>query len=356
VDSNKERMLHYIVDYLMGRLSPAEAEFLRKWLNEDPANMAYFRQIEKIWKCLTPRESDWDVESEKRKLFEKLGIDNGSPEAEKRGFRSFALYRRKRTDRMAGIMRIAAIIIIFFGISFLFRSYQSTVQEGQESSKMNTLRVSPGQITQIILKDGTKITLDAGSMLRYPENFPSDRREVELVGEAFFEVSSDKKRPFVVRLNRGAVKVLGTKFNVRAWPETRKVLVAVLEGRVRFMGNRPDRSVVVKDGYRSVLEKAYPSPPEKANVRRYLSWMRREYYFERAPVREVLNQLSRWYLIDFVLPDSSYRDYEVTFFVRKEPLSKIVQKLALIMDLDFRMEDGKVFLIERKSKGAAGAL
>ena len=106
------------------------------------------------------------------------------------------------------------------------------VEEVSSTPQINTLAIPRGGEYQLILSDGTRIWMNAESLLRYPTSFIGEKREVFLEGEAFFEVAKDAKHPFIVHTNRHSVEVLGTSFNISAYPDY-KVYTTLAEGRIK---------------------------------------------------------------------------------------------------------------------------
>ena len=112
---------------------------------------------------------------------------------------------------------------------------------------MREVIIKNKELKEITLSDGTKVKLDAGSSIKFPDKFEDDKREVFLNGEAYFKVTSDLQTPFIVHTNQAEITVLGTKFNVRAWDQTHKVAVVVVDGKVslRPEGVNNNKSVVI---------------------------------------------------------------------------------------------------------------
>ncbi len=137
--------------------------------------------------------------------------------------------------------RWAAVLVLAFAVSYwLLEQRQAVVPEGA----VNVVNVPLGQRTELMLADGTKVYLNAGSTLSYPSAFGQDGRQVELDGEAYFEVTRDEGKPFVVHTQMCDVEVLGTKFNVEAYSEQNAFSAALMEGRVKVGNNYRTSDVV----------------------------------------------------------------------------------------------------------------
>lgn len=171
--------------------------------------------------------------------------------------------------------------------------------------RRNRLIVPRGGEYRLNLADGTRIWLNAGSELEYPETF-AGKREVRLEGEAYFEVAKDSARPFVVHAGECVVEVLGTHFNVSAYPD--EALCATLaEGSVRVgrQGNmkllRPNEQAIVRQESEDILVR-------EVDASQYISWVQGKYVFKNTTLEDVFAQISRWYDVEFRFETDSLRE------------------------------------------------
>lgn len=171
--------------------------------------------------------------------------------------------------------------------------------------RWNRLIVPRGGEYRLNLADGTRIWLNAGSELEYPETF-AGKREVRLEGEAYFEVAKDSARPFVVHAGECVVEVLGTHFNVSAYPD--EALCATLaEGSVRVgrQGNmkllRPNEQAIVRWESEDILVR-------EVDASQYISWVQGKYVFKNTTLEDVFAQISRWYDVEFRFETDSLRE------------------------------------------------
>ena len=132
-------------------------------------------------------------------------------------------------------VRIAAVVLLLI-TGFTIYKYQNLVRD---SNLMQTINVPAGQRINLILADSTSVWLNSNTKFSYPTAFAENQRKVELDGEAYFEVSPDKKRPFSVHTSKGDVRVLGTHFNLEAYSSTEVLKTSLFEGKVqvRLKGN-----------------------------------------------------------------------------------------------------------------------
>ena len=162
---------------------------------------------------------------------------------------------------------------------------------------MNQIIIPYGKRSELTLPDGTHIWLNSGSQLFYPSVFGSDSREVFLSGEAFFEVSHDKSRPFFVFANEFKIKVLGTKFNISAYNEDPVIRTVLLEGKINASKNQLfAKETGLSPGEGITFNKEEGTMIRgMANVRLYTSWIDGYLLFENEPTTEVFKKLERYY-------------------------------------------------------------
>lgn len=168
-----------------------------------------------------------------------------------------------------------------------------------EDKTLNEIRMPVGEKLIVFLSDGTKVHLNAGSSLKFPNHFQSANRKVSLVGEAYFEVAKDRTKPFTVSTANQDIEVLGTHFNVNAYenePATRTTLV---EGRVKVKPKFPGKSVVLAPGQQAVLEKQNLIVSE-VNTETALAWRGGYFIFINEDLESIMRKLQRWYGIEVI--------------------------------------------------------
>ncbi|MCP5107078.1 MAG: FecR family protein [bacterium] len=191
------------------------------------------------------------------------------------------------------------------------------------------------------------MTLDAGSRFSYPQPFQGDTRRVSLNGEGYFEVSPNKKKPFIVHANFAEIKVIGTKFNVRAWAHTEKVNVAVAEGNISFRLEKasPGSGVFVKKGQLSILPKnGRPSIPRPVNIGDHLGWLNRNMVFTNIPLREILAQVERWYDVRFIPGENIPLSDHLNMHIEDKPLDDVLELVSVLAELKYKRSGRDIYL------------
>ena len=187
-----------------------------------------------------------------------------------------------------------------------------------------------GKRTRITLSDGTKIWLNAGSILSYPMHFSGDSREVYLSGEAFFEVAKDKAKPFYVITNDLKIKVTGTRFNVTSYKNDSFTQAVLLEVKIFASKNALfSKEIELVPGERVVLDKGDRHlQKQKVNVEQYASWVEGYLIINDEPINEITKKLERYYDQKIVIERSSQNMRFTGKLNLADDLSKVLQNIA----------------------------
>lgn len=208
--------------------------------------------------------------------------------------------------------------------------------------------VPKGERMQLIFQDGSKAILNAGTRIKYPRKFGFSERKVELEGEAFFEVSPNKNRPFIVDLKDVNVKVLGTTFDVKAYTSDPDIFVCLETGKVA-LANNTNPLAHLKPGDKATYNRKTGvckiSRPE--NIEHNSAWKKNQIVFSNTSLSEVTATLSRWYNVEFAIADSSVLIYNYTLTSTDQKLEQILKDLEKITPVQFTEKDSIIY-IERK--------
>ncbi len=220
-------------------------------------------------------------------------------------------------------------------------SYQS-LSEGQAVMEYNELAIPRGACYSLVLADGTKVWLNSDSYLRYPVCFPKELREVELVGEAYFEVAKDLNRSFAVKVGTNRIEVLGTHFNISAYGEEHPIYTTLAEGSVRVKTAEGEK-VLIPGEQAWMGWKGEELQVKKVDPHLFISWHLGVYEFQNTSLAEIALCLARWYdvEIDFVSEEIENKHFTGAI-QRKDSLSFTLENLEKISGLRFVIEGKKV--------------
>lgn len=284
---NETQRWERLAQVLAGEATPEELAEHHRWLAERPEHAALWAHLQATWTQAEHAPLALDSAAALDRVLGRMDAADSVP--------AETPVRALNWRRWAA----AAVLALALGTGYWF---------GLRDRAPNELvaEVNPkGQRSEIKLPDGSRIFLNADSKLEYPETFADSVREVYLEGEAFFQVAHNPAQPFLVRLKTGTIRVLGTSFNVRAYPGDSTVETSVVTGKVAFIPKKPrvaptgpgatDTLYVLPDFKvtQSLRSERIERVPTVA--RQQAAWAENRLEFHDAPLTEVARTLERWY-------------------------------------------------------------
>lgn len=347
-----------IVKRIKGNLSESEERYFENWINKSDENRLLFQRLEAMGPDAIDMDqiAGLDVMAAWKKVCDRSGLDQN---------------KTNSNFPVRSLLKYAAVLTLFFGllVGYLIYDKPAHVQENIENAI--TLKLENGEVRQIavgdlqtitnsnggvlgkqkgsqldysyatqieelvynelfvpygkkfslVLSDGTLVHLNAGSSLKYPVKFIEGQpRQVYLKGEAFFDVYSDQGHPFVVSNEDMNIRVLGTKFNVSAYPEDREINTVLVEGSVSLYGPNEEydkeKSALLEPGYKAEWDRFYKKVSyEKVDTDVYTGWMDGKLVLRKMPFDHILKKLQRQYevVIDNKYKALDKRTFTATF-------------------------------------------
>lgn len=338
-----------LAKYLSGECTFQERKVVEKWLKADKNNANLLNSLNAIWAVKEPTPETSDTEAIWSNVTERISKVNTSENREFEGF--FKSNIKKASSPLifkliqSPALRYAAVFLIIILIPVL---YYLNIQQNNINNIVtwNTLAVENGGQSTVALSDGSKLILDAGSRLEYPENFSNESREIKLEGEAYLEVEHDPQKPFRVHTANALIEVLGTKFNIRSWKESNSVEVAVVDGKVALeISDNPKKQIILEKGFAGSLSSDGDlTNPERVDIDSYLSWMNGKISFDDVLFSEILAQVERWYDIRFSLRDSTFINDRLTVSINKNSLRNVLDVLTALTNTQYKKEGNIVIL------------
>lgn len=325
--SNKmetNRIHRIIRKYLSNRFSAETEEKVQKWIIKDKDAEAKEEASFAYWNELEPR-----TEADTYPALERVN-------------RRIGCTRLRRTPFYQRIARIAAVLIPLFIIAGGYLYYSST------RNGLIEISVAYGEEKHFLLPDSSEIWLNAGTIFKYPKNFAGDERRVYLDGEAYFSVKRNATKPFIVETSQLSVKVLGTKFNVKAYSDDEVASATLTSGKVEVKPSaqspqilKPNEQLTYNRSTARISVAKIPSTDTD-------SWITGKLIFTNASFNEIQQTLERRYniIIENALPVSSSKRYTVRF-LKNERLDEILNVLGDIIGFDYRRDGSNIKLISK---------
>ncbi len=318
---------------LSGELSPEQERDFQKLLRNDSERESLFQELQKIWNSAGSAvegvqynlDSEWDLMQD---LIPNLKQESQVKQSEVKT-RSLLYY----TYRVAAVLLVG--LIIGLGLTYGTRMLY------------NQQIIAWDQPVDVILEDGTLITINRDSRIRFKKKFASDERKVFLKGEAWFDVASDPASPFVIDAGSAIVEVLGTSFNVNAYRENPVVEITVESGVVTLTSKQEKQEqIVLKAGNsgkynkeRKELELIQSSDPNQ------ISWKTRDLYFDGSSLQEVVDLINQVYDAHLIISNEALASCQITVTFKGQSLDAILNVLESTLDLEI-LQVGNQFRLE----------
>ncbi len=290
--------------------------------------------MEQIWNNLPAINSTSQTEAAYLDLEKRLNLRSGTNQSGK--------------TKLKYWLRVAAFWVIPMALSVSIITYLLVERASYSEIAVINRTVPVGERENVTLPDGSTVYLNSGSVLLYPEKFATSNRTVFLSGEGYFSVQKDRQRPFIVNTSYQTVEVLGTVFNLNAYPESRSVVTTLEEGSVEVcLFNRskerihlnPDQCLV----YNPVINKYSLT---QVNAKTASRWRTGELVFRNAPFNEIIDMLGRTYGMNVVYQNSTYNSNNLTISLNKD--ESLEGALSLIKEtipeMNFEIKDKTIYI------------
>jgi len=222
------------------------------------------------------------------------------------------------------------------------------ISKGESSSAPLIISVERGQKANITLPDGSKAWLNSQSKLTYSADFNVKKRELQLDGEAYFEVTHNPKKPFIVKSNDIAVEALGTAFGVRAYNEDNLISSILMRGKVRV--TTPDGESILMPNERVMYDKTTHKKTQSSvtNATDFTGWIHNELRFENESLGEIAKSIQRIYNVEIVFATEQLKNQHYTGTVNNNSLESVLNIITLTSPVSFQINKQQVTLYENK--------
>jgi ferric-dicitrate binding protein FerR (iron transport regulator) len=249
-----------------------------------------------------------------------------------------SLKRSTMRQFLIGFSKVAAILIVPLFVALFFLLQHNLSKNRLEAQ--NTIAAPRGTIKQLTLPDGTEVWLNAGSNLSYNKDAFNDKiRKVNLTGEAYFEVTKNPHKPFIVHANEISVKVLGTKFDVKSYNEDSKVNVTLMEGSVRLTDSQetPSNLCLLKPNQQATLNKqSRKLAIRSVDAQNANEWIRGKFIFENEELDQIAHCLEREYNVTIQIRDNGIKQLRFYgIFKRTQSLDEILNIVVSRQDFHY---------------------
>lgn len=325
--------------------------FWENWLLDHPEKLEEIRRSKKLLLAFQYYKEYPRDENRKRKSWaaiERINEEDKNKAGKKiTVFPMYPQHRSKATNR-APYKITTRLAVVFMGILLLSIIAVNHVGDppGRRKEAIFITEISPkGQKSKIVLPDGSIVCMNGDSRLSYSSRFSTDKREVILSGEAFFEVVKDPSRPFVVVADKLITTALGTSFNIKAYPEDKEVLVSLLTGRVFVQRQNSAGPVLFLNSREAAgLNQEGVLMQKEFNYEQDILWKDGILYFNERRLEEAFKRLEKCHGVTFILQNLPRRPIIVTGKFDNETLDNILRSLSYTSNFTYAMENEVVII------------
>jgi ferric-dicitrate binding protein FerR (iron transport regulator) len=324
--SNIERVIQ---NFIQGSSTSHEEGIIKEWIDKNPQNRKYLFQNRDLWDSL-------QVGSER---FNKIEL------AQWLEMKSRIATTKHNFSKLIEVIKIAALVILTLGIGWMSHYLYDSGLFSNQQVQLKTVEAIKGQVKEVFLADGTHVWLNSDSRLTFPTDFTKNNRNVDLQGEAFFEVTANEKKPFFVKTKNHTVKVVGTKFNICQYPESNIIETALLEGKVKIItGN------IIKDllpGQQSSFNTETSNIWIGENdVEIYSAWKDGRYEFQDESIEKVFNIIERWWDVKIDYQQGKLKNERITGVLKRhKPVSQIFNLIEQLVPIEYKIENDVITIV-----------
>ncbi|HKI90110.1 MAG TPA: FecR family protein [Draconibacterium sp.] len=345
-----------IVNFLADQFSEKDIAVLNKWLENNEENKILFDELIDIWQV-----------SLHKKIIEQINVQKAWDEI------SAKLKTNKSQHKILWqeAIRIAAVFVFALFIGGL--GYYLFSKKVDENSKMQFVEyVSPlGSRSFVKLSDGSKVWLNSGSTLKYQHSYGMKNRDLKLSGEAYFEVAKNKKLPFVVQTSEINITALGTKFNVKAYPEEKTIETTLIEGSVKLKSTTVNlnQNILLKPNEKAVFTKKNQALElitqhqnknnkvldtttkpkleiiESVEPEPIVSWKDKRWVIRNEKLGDLAVKLERRYDVNFIFDNDLLKEYSFGGTLEDESLEQVMKAIQYSSPIKYIIDDKTVYIM-----------
>jgi transmembrane sensor len=363
-DIEVDRDLTLFERYLAHECTAEEAARVEEMTEGDPSRARLLRELTALKAAIRSLDDDWNADGLWRGLRARLDSPAAGRSTAPSASSPHATTppapnepaRHRITRWMWTVGRAAALIVLAVGATLTWRAFAARTWATAGAPAMRAYATQPGQQAVVQLLDGTRVMLSVSSTLLVPRDFGRAGRDVQLDGQAYFEVARDSTLPFRVRTGDVVTQVVGTKFGIRAYSTESRLEVVVASGKVRVArdsaaGRPPVPNAELGPGELARVMPAGEIRVERgADVDRYLSWRTGWLTFVDTPLPQILEELERWHGVRFTLADPSLASRVLTTPLKPGALQATLAVLEAALDVRAVQTDSGVRLEPRPTK------
>lgn len=346
--NSEELNYQLLASYMAGECTSEEEKIIAEWA-QDSQNRKKLEKFKRIWNAAEHKKKgagEVNLSREWNRLQGRISTRDGKVATK--------MNRKGKSFRSSSIhsfghfaMRIAAIFLVtgLIGV-FVYQNWEEPKPEQAKETVLRTISTDNAQRANFTLGDGSSVHLNAGSTVEVPDKFESDRREVYLEGEAYFDVESNPDKPFVIHSRESTIEVLGTSFSIRSYDEDGHVRVVVEEGTVSLKAKDENQNEEATLSANELglynLENSSIEKSEIKDMQLYMSWRDGYLKFQDEPMKNVAKDFERRYGVEVLFDDPDLQELSLTAYLKSRSLKNVLDVIAKSLDITYELNDDEV--------------
>ena len=320
----QRRILNFI--YTQPDIPADIQDAFKQWMAEQDRNPEVDELLEELWNTNEATASPENIRKGVERLRVRIRMNQ---------------YNRFKRQALQYAGAVAAAVLLFVGGFF-------TATHTADSAERITLVTAKGHMGEFTLPDGTRVWLNEESRLGYEADFSGKIREVELSGEAFFEVRKDSLRPFRVGMNGLEIEVLGTSFDAIGYADDPAQRIILKSGSVRISGPQLTKPVRLRPDQKFTMDNLRGDcSVEQVDARNYCQWFEPHLTFYDTPLADIIVNLERKYHVEIILSSYVPTDKRLSLVVQHEPLEDIMEVISKLIPIRYQIDDDRVFVTNK---------
>jgi transmembrane sensor len=340
-----------LIKYLSGNAKDSEEQAVLEWVSRCDDNLKYFVSLKSLWVFQNMPNSQADAsEIEDMRKLTSSYINNSKGKPKIFRYLPYAA---------------ASVIIILLGLNLFYLGNKIQIK-GEPKQERVLLSSIPAEYKHVLytnngvkgyvkLPDGSVVWLNSASRIEYPDKFMGATREINISGEAFFDVVSNPNKPMIVSTNKNfKVEVLGTKFNIRSYENDTEAQTTLFSGLIKLTRKLPSSGrevTTMLHPKESFVLKDYMAPVliTQSDTSKQVAWKEGKLLFDSTPMLEVIKKLERWHGTEFIVKDREVLDYKITANFRSESIVQIMEMIQFCSLINYTVVGNQVTISKRQS-------
>jgi transmembrane sensor len=320
-----------LTKYINNECSEEEIIHFEQWLSISNENREYFNQIKEAWGTYGVNHASFSPD--KKEAWQKINLAMGENKS-------------KTRQLVIWSISIAASLLLLAGLYSIFKPDVLKI-ENQELVSVVTEKTSDSRM--LVLPDSSVVWLNKSTTIKYPPKFAQNERRVILSGEAYFEVSKNAKRPFIIEAGNTETKVIGTSFNLRAYENENEVKIVVNSGKVEFGAkNENSKKVILTKNFAALYDKNSTNLQKTDSYDiNYQSWKTGILSFYNANLLDVCNTIENYYNKKIIIESPQLERLKFSATFNNQELEEVVKLIAQTLDIDFQLKNDSVLLLKK---------